>query len=130
MTSEIKVTKDMPSRKLARALVLRDAALTVVNREGAWEVISGKKMLFARVGNLQILHRTPFQSLPPPSDQIKYLAAQHGLPLPKNLLYGLDVWASSKKVMNIEWDDNDNVELVSLRSGEWENALQLEGAAA
>jgi hypothetical protein len=118
--------------KLARAIALRDSALTVVRRMGAWAAIgvtprvrpgAGEmKFLSARIGNLNILYRTPFQRMPQPDDALKYRAAQHGLTVPQNLPYGLDVWAP-KKVLNIEWDDKGNVALVSLRHGAWESEL-------
>jgi hypothetical protein len=42
--------------------------------------------------------------------------------MPKNLPYGLDVWAP-KKVLNIEWDNSGNVALFSMRRGAWETEL-------
>jgi len=38
------------AEKLARVIVLRDAALIVVKRAGAWENASRPKLLFIRVG--------------------------------------------------------------------------------
>jgi hypothetical protein len=111
--------------KLARALVLRDAALTVLKHVGVWEGTSGAgnmKLLSADLGSLQISYRTPFQRLPQPGDLLKYRAAQLGLTVLKNLPYGLDVWAPNK-VLNIEWDDKGNFVLVSLRRGAWETEL-------
>jgi hypothetical protein len=117
--------------KLARALVLRDAALTVLKHIGIWETVtlargaSGArdiKVLSARLGNLHILHRTPFQRMPQPDDLLKYRAAQISLIVPQNLLYGLDLWAA-KKVLNIEWDDKGSVVLISLHHGAWETEL-------
>jgi hypothetical protein len=112
------------SAKLAHALLLRDAALTVIRNTGVWKTLAVRgagdmKFLSARVGSLDILYRTPFQRMPQPDDVLKYRAAQFGLTVPKNLSYGLDVWAP-KKVLNVEWDDNGNVALVSLRRGTWE----------
>ena len=115
------------STKLAHALLLRDGALTVLKRVGVWETIAVRgagdmKFLSARIGSLDILYRTPFQRMPQPDDALKYRAAQLGLTSPKNLPYGLDIWAL-KKVLNIEWDDKGNVALVSLRHGAWESEL-------
>ena len=120
------------SAKLARALALREAALTVVGRTGVWESVgvapgaargSGDmKLLSARLGGLHISYRTPFQRIPQVGDALKYRAAQLGLKVSKNLPYGLDVWAP-KKVLNIEWDDTGNVALVSLHLGAWESQL-------
>jgi hypothetical protein len=120
------------SAKLARALVLRDAALTVVRRMGVWEAVgiasratSGAgdmKLLSARMGGLHISYRTPFQQIPQADDAFKYRAGQLGLTVPQNLPYGLDVY-TTKKVLNIEWDDKGNVVLVSLHPGAWETEL-------
>jgi len=120
------------SARLARALVLREAALAVVERTGVWESVGvtsgaargsgGMKLLSARMDGLHILYRTPFQRIPQADDALKYRAAQVGLKVPKHLPYGLDVWAP-KKVMNIGWDDQGNVALVSLRPGDWESQL-------
>jgi hypothetical protein len=115
------------SAKLARALALRDAAITVVRHIGVWETIPVRgardmKFLCARIGSLQISYRTPFQQMPQAANAVKYRAAQHSLTVPRSLPYGLDVWAN-KKVLNVEWDDQGNVALVSLRPGAWEAEL-------
>jgi hypothetical protein len=60
--------------------------------------------------------------MPQAHDSVKYRAAQHGLTVPQNLPYGLDVWAPNK-VLNIEWDDKGNYALVSFRPGAWEAEL-------
>jgi hypothetical protein len=114
-----RITKE---EKIARAIALRDAALIVVKRMGTWEAASQIKLLTARVATLLIGYRTPFQRLPEAPEQMKYFAVQHGKPSPESWPYGLDVWAP-KKVMCIEWDDQGNVLLVSLRHGEWEAEL-------
>jgi hypothetical protein len=117
--------------KLERTLVLRDAALKVVRRTGVWELIkvAGQparniKVLSARIGSLQISYRIPFHQTPQPSDAVKYCAAQHGLTVPWNLTFGLDVWAPNK-VLNIEWDDKGNYAIVSFRPGTWEAELTV-----
>src|ERR1700730_1822437 len=114
------------STKLARALLLRDAALAVLRRMGVWETIAVRgardmKFLSARIGSLQISYRTPFRGMQA-ADALKYRAAQHGLTVPQNLRYGLDVWAPNK-VLNIEWDDKGSYALVSFRPGAWEAEL-------
>jgi hypothetical protein len=80
------------------------------------------KILSTHIGSVQISHRTPFQRMPQAHDSVKYRAAQHGLTVPQNLPYGLDVWAPNK-VLNIEWDDKGNYALVSFRPGAWEAEL-------
>jgi hypothetical protein len=109
--------------KVVRAIQLRDAALVMLQQHGIWEKTNiGKGLSVALVGAISVAYRTPFQRLPEPSDYLKYCAAQLGVHAPKNLPYGLDIWAP-KKVLNIEWDDKGNVELVSFRRGDWENTL-------
>jgi hypothetical protein len=114
------------STKLAHALLLRDAALTAIRKMGVWETTRvGRreiKCLSAHGSNLHILYRTPFQQLPQVGDALKYRAALLGLTAPKNLPYGLDIWAP-KKVLNIEWDDQGNVVLISFSPGAWELEL-------
>jgi hypothetical protein len=51
----------------------------------------------------------------------KYMLAQIGKVA--NLPYGLDVWVSKKKVMNIEWADDGRVELISFKPGDWQQRL-------
>jgi hypothetical protein len=106
--------------KLARVVKLRDAAIAIVSRRGAWETYrpGAIKIMGARTGRIQISYRTPFQPLPDDQSKQKYLAALFGIPLRQNLPYGLDIWAP-KKVLNIEWNDHGKVELVSFRPGEW-----------
>jgi hypothetical protein len=60
--------------------------------------------------------------LPDDNEYLKYRAAQLGMSARRNLPYGLDIWAP-KKVLNIEWDDQGNVVLVSLWAGDWEAEL-------
>jgi hypothetical protein len=82
--------------------------LRVIRRSGSSDNLDGgMKRLSARAKSLQISHR-----IPPVNDVYKW-----------NLPYGLDIWTPQKKVMNIEWDDEGNVELVSLHRGAWELEL-------
>ncbi len=110
--------------KLARAAKLRDAAIAIVRRYGTWETdgSGALKIMGARIDRIQIIYRTPFQSLPDDQSRQKYLAALHGIPLRRNLPYGLDIW-TPKKVLNIEWDDRGRIQLVSFRPGQWETEL-------
>jgi hypothetical protein len=108
--------------RMTTALDLRDAALRVIGRIGRWEAFGDMKLLSARAEGLAISYRTPFQRMPEANDAQKYRAAQLGRIAPKNLPYGLDIWAPNK-VMNLEWDDEGNIELVSLRRGPWELEL-------
>ena len=37
--------------------------------------------------------------------------------------YGLDIWWGKGKVLNIEWNDGETIEIVSFRRGSWEAEL-------
>ena len=98
-------TRPAKSTKIVRALALRDAALTVLRRSGAWATVGSAraasgagqmKLLSARLGTLEISYRTPFQRLPKAGDLMKHRAAQQGLTVSRNLPYGLDVWTPKK----------------------------------
>ena len=115
--------------RLTVALELRDVALTVLQQYGQWKTVQTSRspggnirILSASVRGLDICCRTPFQRIPKPGNSLKYRAAQLGLSAPKNLPYGLDIWAP-KKVMNIEWDDKGKLILVSLHPGHWQTEL-------
>jgi hypothetical protein len=102
------------------ALTLRDAAVVIVKRYGKLEDCGAAKLLIARIGEIVISYRSPFQPLPKLDEKSKYEIARLGGRL--NLSYGLDVWAP-KKVLNIEWDDRGAFEVISFRRGDWESVL-------
>ncbi len=106
-----------------RAEELRDAAFWVLERHGEWKPCGSRTlhMLTADVGNLLILHRTPFQKLFKPSERMKYTAAVLGQS-PRTLPYGLDIW-HGKKVFSMDWGDAEEVEIRSFTRGEWEDRL-------
>ena len=52
---------------------------------------------------------------------MKYMAAVFGQP-PRTLPYGLDIW-HGKKVLSIDWDDAEAVEIRSFTPGKWEDTL-------
>lgn len=54
---------------------------------------------------------------------MKYVAAVLGVDPQRNLPYGLDVW-SPHKVLNVEWDDDGRVVVVSYKPGAWESKLE------
>ena len=118
--------------KRDRALELRDLALAVLRARGVWQPVrvndgTIQALTFDDDG-LSILHTTPFQRLPQPTGVfIKYLSALHGLDLPQNLPYGLDIWRGGKK-LNIEWSDSGQVVVVSYKAGDWERELERHAA--
>jgi hypothetical protein len=106
-----------------RAIELRDVGLSVLEAYGRWKPCGSRDlhMLTADVSNLLILYRTPFQKIFKPSERMKYMAAVFGQP-PRTLPYGLDIW-HGKKVLSIDWDDAEAVEIRSFAPGKWEDTL-------
>lgn len=114
------------SRKLD-ALQIRDAVLVLMRQYGRWRQHAckiGDKFIpsfDAKLEGMTISLRTPFSPMPGPSHEIRYMAALLGQKLVDHP-YGLDIWAP-KKVMNLEWSDNDEVLVVSFRRGAWEDEI-------
>ena len=108
----------------ARAVELRDLALTVIRERGEWRDLGGARMLGFTTAGLTLLHRTPFQTFPnrpPMPDKAKYMTALERK-APPDLPYGLDVW-SGGKVLNVEWDD-ERAYVISYTPGQWEAELE------
>jgi hypothetical protein len=116
------MSKSVSTPSVCRALRLRDLALPILWQQGTWEQFGKAKILTARHSTILLAYRTPFQRISHVSDAFKYKAAQLRQNVPSNLPYGLDIWAP-KKVLNMEWDEQGNVALVSFRPGEWEAQL-------
>ena len=38
--------------------------------------------------------------------------------------FGLDIWSARKKVLNVEWNDEDAIQITTYRPGNWERALE------
>jgi hypothetical protein len=97
-------------------------AINLVKKFGSWQSAGPVKLLVFARDHLQIAYRTPFQKLPEESEKMRYKrTALGGKP---KLPYGLDVWYSGKKVMNIEWDDKGNRDVVTYRPGVWEAEIR------
>lgn len=105
--------------RVKAAIEVRNAALWILKRFGEFQEIQGSyPHLRWSEGNLIISHRTPFQRMIRAGGS--YEAALAGQS-PLNLRYGLDIWDRAVgKVLNVEWDDDGKVELVSFRRGDWE----------
>ena len=104
----------------SRAIELRDLALPIVARHGAWETVTctcipGSRMNLRayRDGEFVIMYRTPFQAIPKSPYQQN---SPHDLP------YGMDIW-NGDKVLNIAWADDGRVELHGYKPGTWEQRL-------
>jgi hypothetical protein len=107
--------------KLSRVKEVRDHALRLLKAHGEWKGSGDQKHLGAKIGNVSLSYRTPFQPLPEISEQLRYMQAL--LKGKDNLPYGMDVWSNRKKVLNLEWADDGEVDVISYKPGEWESAL-------
>lgn len=133
MTTPLQRSKATGPRVRA-AIEIRDAMLSLLATYGRMERISGLQgaAQTAAVRDLHVIHRTPFQRLPPLAGPTKHALAvleqQTGREL-RNLPYGLDIAEPCGKVLNIEWtEDDDRVELVRFDRGLWEDVVLLEAA--
>jgi len=116
--------------RLQEALQLRDAALAALKARGEMSAVYGVpgRVLTADLGDLSILHSTPFQKLHLPTPDLAFKAAlfeqETGKKATLNLPYGLDIWSAGRKVFNLEWSDDDHeVKLVTFKRGAWEASL-------
>jgi len=98
------------------------AAIKLVRKSGGWKDAGSAKVLWLEQGLIQIAYRTPFQRAPAETETNRYVRAVFGGK--RNLPHGLDVWHNRKKVMNVEWDDDGNRDLISFRSGSWEDDIR------
>lgn len=107
-----------------RAVRLRQLALSALRaRGGCWRRNSIGAFLSLDTRTLRMAYRTPFQRLPQPEQQLKYWAAIDG-PKIELLPYGLDIWVTGKKVLDIAWSEGGAVELISYGPGDWEADLE------
>ena len=103
--------------KMARIEAIRASALLAVRLRGKWEGAGYIRLCVADLGDVKIGYRTPFQRLPAESDVLRYQLALVGGK--ENLPYGLDIWQARMKVLNVEWNDNGDLEVILYRPGEW-----------
>ncbi|RUO97677.1 hypothetical protein [Hyphomicrobium sp.] len=115
-----------------QAIRLRDAALQLLGAAGSWADIRDAdggtvRHLEFKNATISVSYRTPFQKVcSEPSQYDKYMAALLGIDVKANLPYGLNIWVG-KKVLNIEWDSQGHIELVSFKRGPWEQDLTALG---
>jgi hypothetical protein len=101
--------------RMARALALRNAAVSVLRRKGTRADRKG-------LARLELNTQCWDDEEPP-------LAMSYRTSLESRWLlpHGLSVWASLRgkrcKVLNIEWSDSGTTELISFRRGGWEDEL-------
>ena len=121
---------DKLSKRLEAALAIRDAAFQKIQSEGIFEEIKnfGPTLVWPKKAphtvSLHMMLRTPFQKPPKASVESRKKAFQHGLSLKGlNLPYGLDIWTSEGKVLNIEWEEGGKTKIVSFKRGAWEDTV-------
>jgi hypothetical protein len=110
------------SDRREKARELHQVATQLLREKGKFEKISGSfqgQPLIVELEQYHLALRTPFNCpLPPPTEFRRYLMALTGTAA-LNLPYGLDIW-EGKKVLNLEWDIDNNLEIVSFKRGIWE----------
>jgi hypothetical protein len=115
--------------RLHRALQIRTASLHLLRTQGILSEVHGLpgRCAAATLGDLEMLHRTPFQQLPDSPASLMYAEAllrQRGGADSSNLVYGLDIWKANRKVFNFEWSvDDRQLKIVGFKRGDWEEAL-------
>ena len=129
-----------------RVIMIRDRAVQFAMAHGHWESIGTKRRIAARAWPLMLSYRTPFQRMFNASEEAKYWLALRNQKA--NLAYGLNIWFEGipdnllndpniecdftsdyvRKVLNVEWDNQGHVEILSFRRGRWENFAFLSEA--
>ena len=105
-----------------RALELRPLAIAVAQRLGSLEPFGPTSCLAAKVGDLQIVYRTPFQRIGRAPDAVRYALALEGRCA--DFGFGLDVW-HRKKVLGIVWNEPGPIEVFNFRRGTWEREIEM-----
>jgi hypothetical protein len=107
-----------------RVFAARDLGVRLARERGGAESISGSdcRLLVARIGDLMLAFRTPFQPLPadPPAPSYQAALVAAGK---QTKGYGLDIWFRGRKVLNLEWDEPDDLDVRSYKPGPWEEAM-------
>jgi hypothetical protein len=107
-----------------RVLAIRDRLLPRVRQDGRLEVQRDLVRLITLEQPLWVIHHwTPFNDLQPKDASSpgyrRALERQHAsLDLP----YGLDVWHSGTKVLDVLWADDGRFEIACFVRGPWEDA--------
>ena len=114
---------------VARALAIRDHLMPLIRVRGAMQEVSGAAghMAVWKVGNLTCTVRSPFTAwpaeAPPNAAYDQAISRQRAKPA---LPWCLEVW-HVHTVLNLQWDDDGAVEVVSFTRGPWEDdALALQ----
>lgn len=109
-----------------RAFSLRDTALRLLQRDGAWADVEGYpgRVRSFHSDSLFILHRTPFQPVPVSNAAVMAgVAPQAQRDIARE--YGLDIWRDNKKVLSLIWNDGGSLGIVLFKQGVWEDELTI-----
>ena len=110
-------------RRLDVAISIKDAALKKLKNAGQFEETNFGPLLVWRGDELEISRHTFYPIFPTPSENASRKCYEASVDPKLRLLYGLDIWGTQGKVLNIMWDYNNHVELRSFKRGEWEEKL-------
>lgn len=132
MTKRLKATE-----RAQRAAELRDAALVLIRDAG---VRDGQLSVW-RSGELTASLHTPFGgvlfSKPEPKvsrfehEGLKLMQVETVKDADANLPWGVNVWASGRKVFNIEWNERPpRLNVLTFQRGDWERDLLAACAGA
>ena len=116
------MTKKRVSR-LDAAISIRDAALKKLKDQGQFEDTGFGPLLVWRGDEIEISRITRCRKSPTPSEVAAIKSCETSVGPKLRLLYGLDIWGTQGKVLNIMWDYKDHVELISFKRGEWEEKI-------
>jgi hypothetical protein len=107
--------------RLARVRTARDHLLKIVREKGRQ---AGGGWVSAGTEGFDIMHRTPFtKPMPKARQPATYASAFVRQHFATDLPYTMEVWYQRKKIMNVQWDDKDKIQLISFHPGVWEEKL-------
>ena len=111
----------MSPARLARVQAARRHCLEIVRAKGR-PAVDG--WVSATAGDFNIMHRTPFTKPMPEGRQTPtYLHALLKQRAAPDLPYSMEVWYLNTKIMNVQWDAEDKIQLISFHPGAWEEKL-------
>jgi hypothetical protein len=113
----------------ARAVAIRDHLLPLIRSHGTMQEVSGMagRPAVCKVGSFTCTLRSPFTpwpvEAPPAASYEQAISRQRAKPA---LPWCLEVW-HGHTVLNLQWEDDGTVEVISFTRGPWEDdALALQ----
>ena len=104
-------------KRLYAAIRVRDAALDKVEMDGHLGCNEYSRIKVWGNDELYITFNTPFQMLPTEEDIRDESLAFF------DLQYSLNIWDTNGKLFNIEWDDQNKIDLLQFKRGKWEQKV-------